>query len=163
VTCGCGCRSFAWLRVDGFRATARRGLLDRTLRNDEHGPVGHLLLLRQVANGLDIVAVGVAYEGTVVVGVIFGPKARLVQHLGPKAVSSIEELANCCTTWGGERDVGLPKTFPVERGPIQNSGFESYRSRRLVRKSMMRLPPSGARTRRRTRRWPRRRHTEFER
>ena len=37
---------------------------------------------RAVADGLDVVAVGVAHEGAVVVGVVLGPDAGLVQHLG---------------------------------------------------------------------------------
>jgi hypothetical protein len=55
-------------------------------------PTAELLCL--VADGFDVVVVGVAHEAAVVVGVVFGPLAGFVQHLGPKTDGSVEEGAD---------------------------------------------------------------------
>jgi hypothetical protein len=44
-----------------------------------------------VADGLDVVAVGIAHEGSVVVRVVLGPHPRVVQHLGPGDHRGAEE------------------------------------------------------------------------
>jgi two-component system invasion response regulator UvrY len=44
-----------------------------------------------VAYRLDIVAVGIAYERSVIVGVIFGPDARLVEYLGASGDCGVEK------------------------------------------------------------------------
>ena len=44
-----------------------------------------------MADRLDVVAVGVAHERAVVVGVVLGPHAGLVQHLGTVRLGRREE------------------------------------------------------------------------
>jgi len=59
---------FSTTLCSAYRAGARS---ERTLGS---------ALLRQVAHGFDIVAVGIAHERTVVVSVILRPQAGLVKH-----------------------------------------------------------------------------------
>lgn len=60
-----------------------------------------------VADGLDVVAVGVAHEGAVVVGVVLGPHPGLVEGLGAGGDRGGEERIHCGPVGGGEGDVGL--------------------------------------------------------
>jgi hypothetical protein len=64
-----------------------------------------------VADRLDIVAIGIAHKGAVVVGVVLGPQARLVKHVHTHLGSGGEELTNGCTTRRDKSDVALPKAF----------------------------------------------------
>ena len=73
--------------------------------------------LRRVAHGLDVVAVGIANEGAVVVGVVLGPDPRLVQHLGPDALGGGEERPHRIPVGGGEGDVRLAKAFACGSRP----------------------------------------------
>ena len=58
-----------------------------------------------VADGFDVVAVGVAHERAVVVGVVLGPHAWFVQHLGAGRDRRVEEGANGGTVGSSECDV----------------------------------------------------------
>jgi hypothetical protein len=60
-----------------------------------------------VADCLNVVAVGVADEGAVVVGVVLGPHAWLVEHLSTGSHGGVEKGADGCSIRGGERDVGF--------------------------------------------------------
>ena len=78
----------------------------------------------QMAHGLDVVAVGVAHERAVVVGVVLGPHPRLVQHLGTGRDRGVEERPHRGAIGRDERDVVLA----VRRrrwccAPIQNVGL----------------------------------------
>jgi len=59
----------------------------------------------RVADGLDVVAVGIPYERSVVVIVVLGPETRFVQHFGACAQRSIEEGANGGSIGRAEGDV----------------------------------------------------------
>ena len=60
-----------------------------------------------VADGFDVVAVGVADEGAEVVLVVLGPDARLVQHLGAVGDGGVEERLHGSPVGGGEGEVRL--------------------------------------------------------
>src|SRR5690606_18010268 len=65
--------------------------------------------LGDVADGLDVVAVGVAHEGAVVAGVVLGPLAGLVEHLGAGGHRGVEERPHRGAVRGSEGDVRLPE------------------------------------------------------
>jgi hypothetical protein len=58
-----------------------------------------------------VVAIGVPYESAVIVRVVFGPHAWLVENLGSGFYSNIEEGAHCRSIGSAERDVRLTETF----------------------------------------------------
>ena len=58
-----------------------------------------------MADGLDVVAVGVAHERAVVGGVVLGPDAGLVEHLGAGADRGGEERVDRGAVGGDERHV----------------------------------------------------------
>jgi hypothetical protein len=68
-------------------------------------------LLRDVADGLDVVAVGVADEPAVVTGMVFRPVPRLVQDLGAGADRHLDERADRGPIRRSERDVRLAEPF----------------------------------------------------
>src|SRR5215510_6686745 len=68
-------------------------------------------LLWQVADRLDIVAIRVADECTVIGGVVFRPQPRLVQDSGALRHSGVEEGLHGGAAWCGEGDVGFPEAF----------------------------------------------------
>src|SRR3954447_6720319 len=63
-----------------------------------------------VAHRLDVVAVRVPDEGPVVVLVVLGEDAWLVEHLGPRPHGGVEEGMDGVPIGGGEGDVGLPRS-----------------------------------------------------
>jgi hypothetical protein len=68
-------------------------------------------LLRIVADGFDVVAVGVAYEHSVVVGVVLGPEARFVQHLRADRLRRGKKCSDRSATCRTESDVSFAKAF----------------------------------------------------
>ena len=70
---------------------------------------------REVTNGLDVVAVGIAHERAVVAGVVLGPKPGLVEHLGPLRHGSIKEGPHGRPVGGVEGDVGLAEALARHR------------------------------------------------
>ena len=58
-----------------------------------------------MADGLDVVAVGIEDEGTVVVLVIHRTRARATVVAATSAHRSLEERVHRCTILRGERDV----------------------------------------------------------
>ena len=67
---------------------------------------------REVADGFDVVAVGIAEEGPVVVGVVLRPDPRFVEHLGGGVDSGREERVDCGTIGSREREVRFAKAVP---------------------------------------------------
>ncbi len=65
---------------------------------------------------LDVVALGVADEGAVIAGMVFGPQSRLVQRFDTERQGGVEERLNRFGVLGRERDVHLPV------GPIGVAG-----------------------------------------
>ncbi len=63
-----------------------------------------------MANGFDVVAVGIAYKGAVITGVVFGPQSRFVQDGGVAGDRRGEELVDCAGRVRREREVGFAKT-----------------------------------------------------
>ena len=59
----------------------------------------------QMADGLDVVAVGIADEGAEVVLVVLRPDARLVEHLGAVGDGGVEERLHGGAVGGGEGEV----------------------------------------------------------
>jgi hypothetical protein len=94
-------------------ASARRPFLERDLprrcpragRSTAAREAGRLL--GRVAHRLDVIAVGVADEGAIVIGVIFGPNTRLVEHLGALTDGGVEEGAHRGAIGGLKGDVDL--------------------------------------------------------
>ena len=83
-----------------------------------------------MADGLDVVAVGVAHERAVVVLVVLGPHRGLVQHLGAGGHGGLEEGVDRRPVGRRERDVRLADgVAPAFSGPIQKSGSVARRSR----------------------------------
>ncbi|OBJ54008.1 hypothetical protein A9W94_22250 [Mycobacterium asiaticum] len=75
-----------------------------------------------VPDRLDVVAVGVAYEGTEVTRVVFRPEPWRMQRLGAEADGRIVEGAHLVLTGGLERDMDSrlgPRPVP---SAIQNAG-----------------------------------------
>jgi hypothetical protein len=66
---------------------------------------------REVADRLDVVAVRIADEGAVVVGVILGPDPRFVQDLGATGGGGGEEGPDGPAIRRREGDVRLAKTL----------------------------------------------------
>ena len=91
-----------------------------------------------MTDGLDVVAVGVAHEPAVVVRVVLGPDARLVQHLGALRDRGRDEGAHRGAVGRDERDVRLAIRDPSESGPIQNVGLLPTPYPITAPKSMMR-------------------------
>jgi hypothetical protein len=60
-----------------------------------------------VADGLDVIAVWIAKEGTVVVGMVLRPQLGRMQHLCASCHPRVEEGLDGGAVGGGERDVGL--------------------------------------------------------
>ena len=90
----------------------------------------HLPLLRRVADGLDVVAVGVADERAVVVRVVLGPHPRLVQHLGAGRDRGVEERAHRGPVGRDERDVrsrGSPRRSRAGRSRSRASAARRSR------------------------------------
>src|SRR5215467_14775 len=65
-----------------------------------------------VTDGLDVVAVGVADEGSVVAGVVLRPHARLVQDLRTAGGGGLEEGVHRRAVRRGEGDVRLAEAVP---------------------------------------------------
>ena len=76
-----------------------------------------------MADRLDVVAVGIAHERAVVVGVVLGPHPRLVQHLGAGGDGRVEERVDRRPVGGGEGDVASRIRLRSSCSPIQKSGF----------------------------------------
>lgn len=64
-----------------------------------------------MADGFDVVAVGIAYKGAVITGVVFGPQPRLVQDGGISGDCRREELIDRAGSVRREREVGFAKTL----------------------------------------------------
>ena len=62
-----------------------------------------------MADGFDVVAVGIAHEGSVVTGVVLGPDPGLVQHFGAGLHRRVEKRSHRRSIGGLERDVRLAK------------------------------------------------------
>ena len=58
-----------------------------------------------MADGFDVVAVGVADEGAEVVLVVLGPDARFVEHLGAVGDGDVEEGLHGSAVGSGEGEV----------------------------------------------------------
>lgn len=69
------------------------------------------LLLRYVTDGLDVVAIGIAHKGAVVVVVIFRPQTRLMKDLRIQSGGGIKEQTHSITTRRDKCDMTLPKAF----------------------------------------------------
>src|SRR5919202_453853 len=67
--------------------------------------------LGRVADGLDVVSVRVAHECAVVVGVVFRPDSRLVQHFGASRDGGGEEFVHRSARRRSECDVAFAKAF----------------------------------------------------
>lgn len=67
--------------------------------------------LRHVAHDLDVVAVGITYEGTVVVRVVLGPETRFVKHFCSRLGRGIKERSYDRAIRRSECDVALTKAF----------------------------------------------------
>ena len=110
--------------------------------------------LGRVADGLDVVAVGVAHERAVVVGVVLGPHPRFVQHLGARRHRGVEERADRARSGAVNAMCDSRKPSPESSAPIQKSGFGGTPYPMATPKSMMPRRRRAARARRRrTRRW----------
>src|SRR5664280_3565564 len=70
-----------------------------------------------MANCLDVVAVGIAYEGAEVVRVVLRPHPGLVQHLCARGHRRIEEGLHGGTIGCREREVGLTEPLPGRSWP----------------------------------------------
>jgi hypothetical protein len=68
-------------------------------------------LFHLVADGLNIVSVGIANECGVVTRVVFGPQTGLVKHFGAHDECSIKELTHGYTTRRDKGDVTLSKAL----------------------------------------------------
>jgi hypothetical protein len=66
---------------------------------------------RDVADRLDVVAVRMAYEGAVVVGVILGPDPRFMPHLGAPGGGGGEEIRDGFAIRSRQREVRPAKTL----------------------------------------------------
>src|SRR5450631_1464128 len=64
-----------------------------------------------MANGLDVVPIGVSNEGAEVVRVVLGPEPWFVQHLGALADRSVKELLYRGARAGREGDVRFSKSI----------------------------------------------------
>ena len=62
---------------------------------------------RVVAHRLDVVAIGIAHEAAVVVGVVLGADTRRLDHRRAEAGGSREELVDCGAALGMKRDMHL--------------------------------------------------------
>ena len=69
-----------------------------------------------MADGFDVVAVRVADEGPVVIGVVLGPEPRLVQHLGAGRDRGGEERAHRRAVGRGQGDVRLAEPLTRVEG-----------------------------------------------
>jgi 1-acyl-sn-glycerol-3-phosphate acyltransferase len=74
-------------------------------------------LFRQVADGLDVVPVRVAYEGAVVVLVVLRPYPRLVQDRAAEGTRRFTEFPDGLPVRRGEGDVGLAEPVPCGLRP----------------------------------------------
>ena len=101
--------------------------------------------LGRVADGFDVVAVGIAHERAVVGRVVLGPDARLVQHLGAGRDRGVEEGAHRGPV-GATNATWIGRLTPSASGPSQNDGCSGVPKPITSPKSIWRLPPSGART-----------------
>ncbi len=87
-----------WQRVDAW------------ITEQNADPVRSLTaLLRQVADGLDVVPVRIPHERAVIGRVILRPQPGLVQHLGPRGAGRVEEPPDRGPARRGEGDVRLAK------------------------------------------------------
>jgi hypothetical protein len=99
-----------------------------------------------VADYFDVVAVGVAHERSVVVGVVLGPDPRLVESLGAEAFGGLEEGAHRSPVGRLEGDVGFAEALTRLLRTIQNSGIGGSLYPMAPSYSMRRTAPRGART-----------------
>ena len=83
-----------------------------------------------MTNGFDVVAVGVADEGAVVVRVVLGPYPRFVQHLGTGGDGGVEERPHRARSARGERDVRLAKAGARGRAARSRSRASAARRSR---------------------------------
>src|SRR5262245_19516969 len=72
-------------------------------------------LLRCVADGFDVVPIGVTHEAAVVGGVVFGPQPGLMQHLGARIHRCLVERPDRGPVARSEGDVRLAE--PLAGGP----------------------------------------------
>lgn len=75
-------------------------------------------LFGHVADGFDVVAIWVADEGTVVVRVVLGPDARLMEHVGVSIDRGLEERPHGAPVGCRERDMRLAEA--LAGGPRAN-------------------------------------------
>lgn len=70
------------------------------------------MLFRRMADGLDVVSVGITDEGAVIARVILRPHPRFMQHMGARGDRRVEERPYCSAIGRSERDVSLtePRT-----------------------------------------------------
>ena len=69
-----------------------------------------------MADGLDVVPVGIADERAVVAGVVLGPEPGFVQDLGPLCHGSVEEGADRGPVGRVEGEMGLPEPLAGHGG-----------------------------------------------
>ena len=72
------------------------------------------LSLAPMTDGLYVVAVRIAHEGSEVVRVVLGPQARLVKYLSTAGDCGIEERLYRRAIGCGERDMRLAEALPGE-------------------------------------------------
>ena len=78
-----------------------------------------------VAHCFDVIAIGVAYEGSEILGVVLRPEARSVKNRGSLPHRGIEERHDLGSSARGESHVALPKSLTRLQGsdPELRLGF----------------------------------------
>ena len=99
-----------------------------------------------MADSLDVVAVGITHERSVVVRVVLGPDAGFVQHFRTGGDGRIEEGSNGCPVGDANAMCDSRKPSPESNTPSQKSGFSGVPYPMATPKSICRLTPSGAST-----------------
>lgn len=76
-----------------------------------------------MANRFDVVAIRVADEGKVVVVVVLGPDPWFMQHFGAPGDGGGEKDRTVSRSAAAKAMCDSRNPSPVDRGPIQKSGF----------------------------------------
>ena len=98
----------AWFRLSrGLRALLMRPGCP-ALRGPERSAIREVL-----ANRLDVVAVGIVDEGSVIVGVVLGPNPWLVEDLSPGVDRRLEERSYGGSVRRGEGEVRFAESLPA--------------------------------------------------
>ena len=99
-----------------------------------------------MTHGFDVVAVGIAQEGAVVVRVVLGPDAGLVEDLGTAAGRPARKASTAARSGAVKAMWDSRKPSPVVRGPSQKSGIGGTPYPMTSPKSRTRVPPMVAST-----------------